>query len=97
MSAGKLICNPVKEDHENEKYISGNINADEKINLFAITKDGRLLVGKYSLNDLTALGAQEVLSFGPSLIINEKKSKLLEDEKKAFRLDQQLGKEKMEP
>lgn len=56
MTGGKVIYTDLKED--------------EKTDLFAITKEGTLLVGKYSLNDLSELGAEEALSFGPSLVIN---------------------------
>lgn len=78
MSDGKLICNPIKEDYINGKYIHSDLKYDEKTDLFAITKDGKLIVGKYSINDLTNLSAQEALSFGPSLIINGKKQVLQE-------------------
>ena len=56
MTGGKIIYSDVKDD--------------EKIDLFAITKEGVLIVGKHSLNDLLDLGAEEALSFGPSIIIN---------------------------
>lgn len=61
------------------KLISSNLDNDKKTDLFAITKDGRLIVGKYSLNDLSNIGAQEALSFGPSLIIDGKKTEMQGD------------------
>ncbi|NRY59118.1 M56 family metallopeptidase [Clostridium beijerinckii] len=94
MSNGKLICNPIKEDHQNGKKIDSNIGVDEKTNLFAITKDGKLIVGKYSVNDLNNLGAQEALSFGPSVIINEKKVELSEDDKKSILPRSAIGQRK---
>lgn len=94
MSNGKLICNPIKEDHQNGKKIDSNISVDEKTDLFAITKDGKLIVGKYSVNDLNDLGAQEALSFGPSLVINEKKIQLPEDEKKSILPRSAIGQRK---
>ncbi|NRT72723.1 M56 family metallopeptidase [Clostridium beijerinckii] len=94
MSNGKLICNPIKEDHQNGKKIDSNIGLDEKTDLFAITKDGKLIVGKYSLNDLNNLGAQEALSFGPSVIINEKKIELSEDDKKSILPRSAIGQRK---
>lgn len=81
ISDGKLLCNPIKEEYVNGKYISREIKTDEKIDLFAINKHGQLIVGKYSINDLSALDAQEALSFGPALIINGKKADLSETEK----------------
>ncbi|SFC76107.1 M56 family metallopeptidase [Clostridium uliginosum] len=52
------------------KIVYKDLKDDEKTDLFAITKEGKLIVGKYSLNEISALGAEESLSFGPSLIIN---------------------------
>ena len=58
MSGGKIIFNDLGENGE----------AD----LLAITKEGVMLVGKYSVEKLQELGVQEALSFGPSLVINGK-------------------------
>jgi bla regulator protein blaR1 len=54
------------------KVIYSDLEADKKTNLFAITKEGQLIVGKYSINELSKLGAEEALSFGPSLVVNGK-------------------------
>lgn len=58
MSEGKIIFNDIEK----------NGQAD----LLAITKEGVMLVGKYSAEKLQELGVQEALSFGPSLVINGK-------------------------
>ncbi|SHH77332.1 phosphodiester glycosidase family protein [Clostridium intestinale] len=55
----------------------GNIvfkGADEnqKIDMIAINKDGRLIIGKYSINELNELGAKEAVTFGPTLVVNGK-------------------------
>ena len=61
MSDGKLIYNDIKD-----KY--------KKSDVMALTKEGYLLVGKYSLNQLVKLKASEVISFGPPLIVNGRKT-----------------------
>ena len=58
MNEGKIIFNDIAKNGE----------AD----LLAITKEGVMLVGKYSVERLQELGVQEALSFGPSLVINGK-------------------------
>jgi len=52
------------------KIVYSDLEANKKTDLFAITKEGILIVGKYSVNELSELGAEEALSFVPSLIIN---------------------------
>ena len=47
--------------------------------LLAITKEGVMLVGKYSVEKLQELGVQEALSFGPSLVINGKMTSMSGD------------------
>lgn len=56
MSEGKIVFNEIPKNGE----------AD----LLAITKEGVMLAGKYSVEKLQELGVQEALSFGPSLVIN---------------------------
>lgn len=63
----------------NGKVIWNSLSKDEKTELFGITKDGVLIVGKYSENELEKLGVQEALSFGPVLIINGKKTNITVD------------------
>ncbi|BCZ48335.1 hypothetical protein psyc5s11_44020 [Clostridium gelidum] len=58
MSGGKVVYNDLEKDKETD--------------LLAINKEGVMLVGKYSIEKLQELGAQEALSFGPSLVINGK-------------------------
>lgn len=52
--------------------IFNNTNEKEKNDMIAIGKDGRLIIGKYSLNELKDLGAREAVTFGPTLVVNGK-------------------------
>ncbi|WP_271809568.1 phosphodiester glycosidase family protein [Clostridium beijerinckii] len=61
------------------KEIWNSLDKNSKTDLFGITKEGVLIVGKYSENQLKELGVQEALSFGPSLIINGKKTDITID------------------
>lgn len=54
------------------KEIFNDLAEDQKTDLLGITKEGKMIVGKYSMNELKKLGVQEALSFGPSLVINGK-------------------------
>jgi Exopolysaccharide biosynthesis protein related to N-acetylglucosamine-1-phosphodiester alpha-N-acetylglucosaminidase len=54
------------------KVISYDSDENSKTDMIALTKEGRLLVGKYSLKELNNLGAQEAVTFGPALVINGK-------------------------
>lgn len=65
MNEGKIIFNDIEKNGE----------AD----LLAITKEGVMLVGKYSVEKLQELGVQEALSFGPSLVINGKMTSMSGD------------------
>lgn len=55
------------------KTVWNSLDKDSKTDLFGITKEGVLIVGKYSENQLKELGVDEALSFGPTLIVNGKK------------------------
>ncbi|WAG65937.1 phosphodiester glycosidase family protein [Clostridium estertheticum] len=59
MNDGKIIYNDLKEN---------TIKKD----MVAFTGTGKLLVGKYSLNELNKLNVTEAISFGPALIVNGK-------------------------
>ena len=61
------------------KEIWNSLDKDGKTDLFGITKDGVLIVGKYSENELKGLGVQEALSFGPTLIVNGKETDITVD------------------
>lgn len=61
MSKGEIIFNDYKSD-------------TEKNNIVAITKDGLLLVGRHSVEDLKKKGVTDAVSFGPALIVNGKKT-----------------------
>jgi exopolysaccharide biosynthesis protein len=56
----------------NGKKVWNSLVPNSKTDLFGITKEGKLIVGKYSENQLKGLGVQEALSFGPTLIVNGK-------------------------
>lgn len=47
---------------------------DEQREVVAITEDGVLLVGSYSLNELLQCKAKEAVSFGPALIVDGQKA-----------------------
>ncbi len=64
----------------NGQVIYNGLKDDQKSDLFAITKLGQLIVGSYSLNDLTTLDIQEALTGFPSLVINCKKTEIDGDE-----------------
>lgn len=55
ISGGKLIFSDLKSN-------------DTKTECMAITKEGKMLAGKYSINELKALDVQEAVSFKPTLI-----------------------------
>lgn len=57
MSHGVIKYNDIKD-------------SNKKTDITAITKDGNLLVGPHSLNDLKSLGATDAVSFGPALIVD---------------------------
>ncbi|MFD3156265.1 phosphodiester glycosidase family protein [Haloimpatiens sp. FM7330] len=47
-------------------------NNDEKLDVMAITKEGVLLVGKHSLNDMKRMNVKEAITFGPPLVVDGK-------------------------
>lgn len=61
------------------KKIWNSLDKDGKTDLFGITNDGVLIVGKYSENQLKELGVKEALSFGPTLIVNGKETNITVD------------------
>jgi len=61
------------------KKVWNSLDVNSKTDLFGITKDGVLIVGKYSESQLKALDVQEALSFGPTLIVNGKKTDITMD------------------
>lgn len=63
----------------NGKVIWDSIPDGTKTDLFGITNKGVLIVGKYSENELKNLNVEEALSFGPTLIINGKKTNITID------------------
>lgn len=54
------------------KVVHNDLGESNKTDLLAMTKDGRMIVGKYSLEELEEMNVQEALSFGPSLVIGGK-------------------------
>ncbi|WP_315080650.1 phosphodiester glycosidase family protein [uncultured Clostridium sp.] len=63
----------------NGETIYSSLDKDDRTDLFGITKEGILIVGKYSENQLKKLGVQEALSFGPTLVINGKMTDITVD------------------
>ncbi|MBU3110919.1 phosphodiester glycosidase family protein [Clostridium lacusfryxellense] len=61
MTDGKIVYNNIK-------------NENEKRQVVALTKSGRLLVGAHSAKGMKELGVTEAVSFGPALIVNGKKT-----------------------
>jgi exopolysaccharide biosynthesis protein len=57
MSNGKILHNDEKDNNKKQEVM-------------AITKEGQLLVGYHSLNELKELDVTEAISFGPALVIN---------------------------
>jgi exopolysaccharide biosynthesis protein len=49
-------------------------NENSKTDVVAITKVGKLLVGRHSLKDMEKVGVVEAVSFGPALVVNGKKT-----------------------
>ena len=57
------------------KYIFSNIeNEDEKRDVVALTKSGKLLVGRHTINEMKKNGVTEAVSFGPAIIVNGMKT-----------------------
>lgn len=55
----------------NGEFIHKDIkNPDQKGDVMAITSNGVLLVGKYSLNEMEKLNVKEAITFGPALVVN---------------------------
>ncbi|WP_291635632.1 phosphodiester glycosidase family protein [Clostridium sp.] len=61
MSSGKIAYNDTKDE-------------DEKIETVALTKSGKLLVGKHSIKEMKNAGVTEAVSFGPAVIVNGQKT-----------------------
>ena len=58
----------------NGKLIAGNefSNSNEPVDAMGITDKGILVVGSHTLKELLKMGVTEIISFGPTLIINGK-------------------------
>lgn len=54
------------------KVINDVGDNDEKVDVMAMTKKGELLVGNYSLSEMTEKGVTDAISFGPALVVNGK-------------------------
>ncbi|MBU5590477.1 phosphodiester glycosidase family protein [Clostridium sp. MSJ-4] len=55
------------------KIIHNDLVEGEDRDMMALTKEGKLLVGHYTVEELMKLGATEAVSFGPALVVNGKK------------------------
>ena len=71
---GKDSKEPMGVIIHNEKVIYNELK-DENIkqDIVGFTRDGMLIVGKHSINDLKRIGIKEAVTFGPPLIVNGKK------------------------
>ncbi|MBU3155623.1 M56 and phosphodiester glycosidase domain-containing protein [Clostridium estertheticum] len=58
--------------HDGKIIFKDIADNNSKNNMVAFTGTGKLLVGKYSLNELNKLNVTEAISFGPALIVNGK-------------------------
>jgi len=61
MSNGNIVYDGIK-------------NENEKRQVVAITKSGKLLVGSYSIKKMKDIGVNEAVSFGPAMIVNGQKT-----------------------
>ncbi|MCJ7688359.1 MAG: phosphodiester glycosidase family protein, partial [Clostridiaceae bacterium] len=61
MSGGEIIFNNIKSENE-------------RVDIVALTKSGKLLVGKSTISEMQKNGVTEAVSFGPALIVNGKKT-----------------------
>lgn len=52
--------------------VYSDVKSNERVNVTAFTKDGKLIVGDHTLNDLKKLNVVEAVSFRNTLIINGK-------------------------
>ena len=57
IAGGKIIFNNIK-------------NENEKRDVVALTKSGKLLVGKHTTSEMKKVGVTEAVSFGPAIIVN---------------------------
>ena len=68
-------ANPAGIIMSNGKIVSNNIeDENEKREVVALTKSGKLLVGNHSVKEMQEGGVTEAVSFGPALIVNGKKT-----------------------
>lgn len=65
MPGGFIFSNGILKYSESKDY-------NEKQDAMAITKDGQMLVGSYSINDLKQLNVSEAICFGPALVVDGK-------------------------
>lgn len=61
MAGGKIVYNDIEDENE-------------KRDVIALTKTGKLLVGKHTIKEMKEVGVTEAVSFGPALIVNGKKT-----------------------
>ena len=54
----------------NGKLIYSDVKSDVKVNVTAFDKEGKLIVGDHSINDLKKLNVVEAISFRDTLIVN---------------------------
>ena len=59
--------------HNQEILYNELENDDVRQDIVGFTKDGMLIIGKHSINELKAININEAVTFGPPLIVNGKK------------------------
>ncbi|GIM30309.1 hypothetical protein CPJCM30710_29750 [Clostridium polyendosporum] len=52
------------------KTVFNELAPDDEVDMMGITEEGKLIVGKHSLNELKNLGVTDAISFGPALVVN---------------------------
>jgi exopolysaccharide biosynthesis protein len=58
--------------HAGKMIHSSQVQPDTKQDVIAFDREGMLIVGKHSVNQLKEYGVQEAVSFGPPLLVNGK-------------------------
>jgi len=61
MSSGKIVYNDIRSENE-------------KRDVVALTKSGKLLVGPHTIKEMKKASVTEAVSFGPAMIVNGKKT-----------------------
>lgn len=52
------------------KIVFNELETNDEVDMMGMTKEGKLIVGKHSLNELRNLKVTDAISFGPALVVN---------------------------